>query len=180
MAVEWAKVLLEGDQADNFVDLDDTPAALAGEGGKTVKVNVGADALEFVDVPAADHKAKVSADDTTEDYLLNKIVAGTGIAVTELTPGGDEDVEIKVDDLGVDTAQLAADAVTGDKIENDAVGSEHIEALDAALDVNGQQLTDAVIHNVADGDARDALTPVVGKLVYQVDEGHLYVCTSAA
>jgi hypothetical protein len=38
--------------------------------------------------------AKVSADDTTANFLENKIVAGTNITVTTLSPGGNETFEI--------------------------------------------------------------------------------------
>ena len=50
----------------------------------------------------------------------------------------------------------------------------------AAVSFDGQQATDLVLHTVADATARDALTPVVGKAVFQTDELSVYVCTSAA
>lgn len=43
---------------------------------------------------ATDEKVKVSADDTTADFLLAKLLAGTGITLTESSPGGNEKVEI--------------------------------------------------------------------------------------
>lgn len=42
------------------------------------------------------NKIKVSSDDTTADFLLDKLIAGTGITLTELSGGGDEDIEIKL------------------------------------------------------------------------------------
>lgn len=39
-------------------------------------------------------KVKVSSDDTTGNYVENKIVAGTGISVTTLSPGGNETFQI--------------------------------------------------------------------------------------
>jgi len=80
----------------------------------------------------------------------------------------------------VDTTALGADAVDATKIANDAVGSEHIEQLSAALDFGGQQAVDVVIHTVADAAGLAGLTPVVGKLAWQTDELHPYVCTIAA
>ena len=44
----------------------------------------------------ADEKVKVSANDTTADYLLAKLAAGTGIAITEINDGGNEDAQIAV------------------------------------------------------------------------------------
>ena len=44
-----------------------------------------------------DEKVKVSADDTTADFLINKITGGDGISVTEINGGGDEDADIDVD-----------------------------------------------------------------------------------
>jgi hypothetical protein len=52
------------------------------------------------------------------------LVEGTGIALVET----DGEFVISIDDLGVDTAQLAADAVDGTKIADDAIGVEHIDA----------------------------------------------------
>lgn len=44
--------------------------------------------------PSLDEKAKVSATDTTTDYLNSKIVAGTGISKAILNPGANETLEI--------------------------------------------------------------------------------------
>lgn len=42
----------------------------------------------------SDEKVAVTSDDTTPDYLLNKLAAGTGITLTETNGGGNEDVTI--------------------------------------------------------------------------------------
>ena len=42
----------------------------------------------------ADEKVKVSANDTTEGYLNGKLVAGTGITLTENNNGGNETLTI--------------------------------------------------------------------------------------
>jgi hypothetical protein len=44
---------------------------------------------------------------------------------------------------------------------------------DAAVDINDQQLTDAVAHN-----SSATPDPVLGKYYYDTDDDHLYVCTS--
>jgi hypothetical protein len=47
-----------------------------------------------------DEKVKVSSDDTTSNYLENKIVAGVGVAITTLSPGGNETLSIAVTNTG--------------------------------------------------------------------------------
>lgn len=47
-----------------------------------------------IDLTVADEKVKVSSNDTTTDYLFNKVVAGSGITITEINDGGNEDVQI--------------------------------------------------------------------------------------
>ena len=49
----------------------------------------------------------------------------------------------------------------------------------AARTCGGQQFTDFVDHIVANATARNALTPIVGKRVFQTDELAEYVCTLA-
>lgn len=49
--------------------------------------------------PGGDHKVLVDGADTTPDYLLAKLSAGTGIALTVLTPGGNEQVQISTTGL---------------------------------------------------------------------------------
>ena len=49
-----------------------------------------------------------------------------------------------------------------------------------AVDFSEQQLEDAVIHTVADADARNALDAAVGKICWQTDELAAYICTVAA
>jgi len=71
---------------------------------------------------------------------------------------------------------IKADGITGDQIADDAVGSEHIEALSAALDFAGQIATDMVLHTSDEAPT----TPVVGKVWYEGDTTKTYICTSAA
>jgi len=46
-----------------------------------------------------------------------------------------------------------------------------------AVDFNGQQLQNTVIHTVADNAAKTALTAVAGMICYQTDETAIMVCT---
>ena len=49
----------------------------------------------IVDVPVtADQLVKVSNADTTASYLENKLIAGTGISVTKLNPGANEQLRV--------------------------------------------------------------------------------------
>ena len=45
-------------------------------------------------ITGTDELAKVTANDTTANYLFSKIVAGTGITINELNDGGNETLEI--------------------------------------------------------------------------------------
>lgn len=134
MAVEWKKILLEGDATAEMVQV------------------------------------KVSSDDTTPGYLDGKLVAGTAIDLTVGSPAGNETLTVSVETDGITSAQIA----------DDAVGSEHIEQLSADLDFGGNEATDMAIHNVADATARNALTPILGKIVFQADTLHPYICISVA
>lgn len=49
----------------------------------------------------------------------------------------------------------------------------------AAVKFDGQQATNFVLHTVADATARNALTAVVGKAVFQTDTLAAYLCTVA-
>lgn len=78
----------------SFLELSDTPDSYAGSAGMSVVVNGAEDALEFATITTTDELVKVSANDTTANYLLAKLAAGTGISLAETNDGGDEDVTI--------------------------------------------------------------------------------------
>lgn len=79
-----------------FTALSDVPNSYSGSGGHYVRVKSGEDGLEFVPAPvgATDELVKVSTNDTTADYLGNKLVAGTGVTLTVLNAGANEQIEI--------------------------------------------------------------------------------------
>ena len=54
-------------------------------------------ALDPFTMPADTGKVFVSSNDTTRNYLFNKIVSGTGTTVTEVNDGGDETLQIDTD-----------------------------------------------------------------------------------
>ena len=71
---------------------------------------------------------------------------------------------------------LGADVVTGDEIQDDAVGSEHIEALSAALDCGQQELQNVVLHKAAE----DPSTPAVGQVYYNTGDNSVYLRVAGA
>ena len=68
---------------------------------------------------------------------------------------------------------LGSDCVGAANIADDAVGSEHIETLSAALDCGKQELQNMVVHKSASPPSPAA----VGQLYYDTDDNQLYVCT---
>lgn len=52
---------------------------------------------QLASLSGSNDKVKVSANDTTEDYLINQITGGDGITVSEINDGGDESLDIDVD-----------------------------------------------------------------------------------
>ena len=92
-----SKGVSRGGGADEFTDLKDTPASYSGESGKVVTVKSTEDGLEFVTNVTTDEKVSVSSNDTTPDYLVNKLTATAPITVTETGDGGDEDLDIDLD-----------------------------------------------------------------------------------
>jgi len=97
---------------DEFVDLIDTPANYTGQAGKTVAVNAGGTALEFVNNVATDEKVKYDAGDPTAGYVADKIIAGTGISVAEGT-GANENKLVVSSSITQYTDEMAQDAVGG-------------------------------------------------------------------
>ena len=77
---------------------------------------------------SADEKIKISSNDTTEDYLLNKLVAGSNISLTETNDGANEDITIAVTGLG---ALGTLNTVGASEIDSDAVTT--VKVLDANI-----------------------------------------------
>jgi len=51
-------------------------------------------AIDEINSKVHDEKVKVSSNDTTADFLINKIVGGTAITVSEINNGGNEQLRI--------------------------------------------------------------------------------------
>ena len=113
------------------------------------------------------------------------IIVGTGsAAVSKLAIGTDGYIlYVNSDTPGWKdpaTLDVASHATTHKSGGADVIKLNELGAPTAAVNFNGQQFNDMVIHTVTDQAAREALTPVVGKMVWQTDELALYVCTSSA
>ncbi len=69
-------------------------------------LTLGADGFPYISglsiVEAIDEKTKVSANDTTSGYLNGKLVAGTGVTLTETNNGGNETLVIAATGAGDD------------------------------------------------------------------------------
>ena len=72
------------------------------EGSGISLTQVGNDIAIAAPGSSTDEKVGVSANDTTPDFLLNKLAAGNLITLTELNDGADEDVQIAVDEAAID------------------------------------------------------------------------------
>ena len=153
---EWKKVIVSGsnisqlnNDANYLVDAQDS-AVLSGSFSGSFQ----GDGSGLTGVVASNANALVDGNGIA-DFSYDGSSAGVTIAVQAdggtITVGANG---VKVSDLGVDTAQLAADAVDGTKIADDAVDSEHIAA--GAIDfehfsagsVSGSVVADGSIPNV--------------------------------
>ena len=96
-------------------------------------VTDGSGVVTFTDVAAT---LTVDSDSLSQDVELLtddlKILGGTGLDTTIAKSGTDVSLTVSIQNGGVDTAQLAADAVTGAKIADDAINSEHY--VDGSID----------------------------------------------
>lgn len=90
---------------------------------------------------SADEKLKVSSNDTTEDYLLNKLVAGSNISLTETNDGANEDITVAVTGLG---ALGTLNTVGASEIDSNAVTT--VKVLDA--NVTNAKLADMATSSI--------------------------------
>ena len=209
MAVTWKKLAYADDAVlktlfdENTIlaaDSDDTPAAVAvaeqtivgriTSGNITaltaaqvrtlINVENGADVTDATNVDAAgavmetDFNAKGDLLSATADDTPAILSVGTDGFV--LTADSGEASGIK----WATPAAPTAHATTHKNGGSDEILLNEFGEPTAAVPFDGQQGTDFVLHTVADATARNALTPVNGKIVFQTDETALYVVTSDA
>ena len=119
--------------------LVDLPVAPDGAGDIyfATDANSGAGALYFTNaagdtweefVSGGTGQIKVSADDTTINYLENKLVAGTGIALTVQNPAGNENILVAVS--GLDAANVGYAPADNTKWNGNADPGQTDDALD--------------------------------------------------
>jgi hypothetical protein len=83
----------DGSAVAPFADADEVVLGFTRTG------DAGADGADGAD-GAAGTSVTISANDTTSDYLKNKLVAGSNITLTEQNDGGDETLSVAVSGLG--------------------------------------------------------------------------------
>jgi len=175
---------------DRASDMDGAPGAEV-SGGNYTFVEAGDDNANSGWVLQGDGVLTLNTDDL--DWVqftgTGSFSAGNGIAingsVVSVDPGNGIDVSggtvtitldgatlalgvsgIKVNDLGIDTSQLAADAVDGTKIADDSIDSEHyvdgsIDTAHLAADaVDGTKIADNAIGNEHLGDDAVGVTEI--------------------
>lgn len=89
-------------QYGNPIDLGETGLYIEGYPGTLYYVDQNGNKFTF----GLDEKVKISSTDTVNDYLLNKLVAGPNITITQSNIGGDEKIIIASTASG--TGQIAA------------------------------------------------------------------------
>ena len=209
MAVTWKKLAYEEDvvlkslfNANTILAAaeDDTPAALevaassivgrkatggivaltAAELLAILGVESGADVTDATNVAGAG--AVMESDFTAQGDLIvgsgvgTAVVLGKGTAGQVLSVGGEGTSGLQWADPGTPAAHAASHKNSG----SDELLLHELGEPTGAVAINGQQLTDHVIHTVATQTAREALAAVVGKIVFQTDVLAPYICTVAA
>ena len=145
-------------------------------------VESGADVTDATNVAGAG--AVMESDFTAKGDLI--VGSGLGTAVVlgidgipdghVLSKGGEGTSGLQWSAPGTPAAHAASHKNSG----SDELLLHELGEPTGAVAINGQQLTDHVIHTVANQTAREALAAVVGKIVFQADVLAPYICTVAA
>lgn len=77
-----------------FLGLSDTPSSYDGAAGKVPIVKTTEDGLDFALAYLTDEQIKISSNDTTRNYLYDKLVAGNDITISVNNEGANETITI--------------------------------------------------------------------------------------
>jgi len=112
-----------------------------------------------------------------EQTLVGRITAGNIVALTATQVRTLLNVADGADVTGSNPPQ--AHAALHKNSGSDEILLNEFGEPTGAIAINGQQIQNAVVHQVADSTALNVLTPVVGKFAMQIDTLAPYVCTVA-
>ena len=103
--------------AATFLDLTDTPSDYTDQENKIVVVNNVATGLTFLERPV-DERVKVSSNDVNSNFLVDKLVAGPNISLTENNDGGFETLTISASGGGNGGSGVDPASATGQTIRS--------------------------------------------------------------
>lgn len=205
MAVTWKKLAYEVDVVTKALfdaysmlaaDTDDTPAAVTLAASQLIgrKATGGIVALAKADVLTIINVEDDADKTDTTNVAAAGAIMGTLFAAKGDLIGASAANTPLILTVGANGKVLVADSTqaTGLKWGDAAThaashkngGSDEILLHEfgeptGAVPFDGQQATNFVVHTVANATARNALTAVVGKMVWQTDELAVYMCTVA-
>ena len=142
----------------NFIELDDCPHTYTGKAGQLPVVNATETGLEFKTEPVIDrHDVQITNLDTTPNFLNDKIVIGTGLTKTVLTPAGNETLELKLAAHDLAGALHNADTITNLNLklsDGDVISTKAAE-ISALTDKPAPLAADLImIESAADANAK--------------------------
>ena len=111
----------------------------------------------------------------TEQTVVGRLTGGN---IAAIALGISDNNVVQMDDADAaehDYVKLTTAGLVG-RSYAEVLGDLSAQAANA-FDLNNQQLQNFANHNVADNAAKLALTPILGKIVFQVDELAFYGCT---
>jgi hypothetical protein len=118
----------EDDESRGYIENDRWTNSSSGSEFRCSDASDGSAVWQQTSIPT-DEMSKVSADDTTTAFLIDKLTTTDPVTLTEVNPGGDESLDIGVSDLvgdsgsggtrGTVPAPAAGDAVAGKFLKAD-------------------------------------------------------------
>lgn len=111
----------------------------------------------------------------TEQTVVGRLTGGN---IAAIALGISDNNVVQMDDADAaehDYVKLTTAGLVG-RSYAEVLGDLSAQAANA-FDLNNQQLQNFANHNVADNAAKLALTPILGKIVFQADELAFYGCT---